>query len=368
LKVSVVLQSFNHAEYIAEALDSVLMQRADFPFEILVGDDASTDGTREIIAGYARRHPDRVFPLFPDEPMGNAGGLIFKALLERARGEYIALLDGDDHWLADDKLSLQVAVLEERDCAFCFHETIVFFEDGTRGAQLFNAGQAPTTRLEDLLGAWNTIATSSVLYRNRGAGELPGWLFEITAIDWALNILNARHGDIAFIDRPMSVYRIHPGGVWSRLSRVEELEQKLASLAQLESSLPSRYRGQLEYARSKLRTMLVVERHVPPGRTGVLVMTGGDDQFLALDGRHTRRLPFDGDTAQHPASSEAAIAQVEQARIDGAEYLLIPDAQRPWLELNDEFATHLDARHTRIWTDADCTIYKLVALSRPATP
>ena len=363
-----MLQAFNHAEYIAEALDSVLMQRADFPIEILVGDDASTDGTREIIAGYARRHPDRVFPLFPDEPMGNAGGLIFKALLERARGEYIALLDGDDHWLADDKLSLQVAVLEERDCAFCFHETIAFYDDGTRAAQLFTAGQAPTTRLEDLLGAWNTIATSSVLYRNRGAGELPDWLFEITAIDWALNILNARHGDIAFIDRPMSVYRIHPGGVWSRLSRVEELEEKLETLSRVEQSVPSSSFGQLEYARSKLRTMLAVEQRIPAGRPGVLVMTGGDDQFLALDGRHTRRLPFDGDTAQHPASSEAAIAELEQARIDGAEYLLIPDAQRRWLERNGEFATHLDACHARIWADADCTIYKLAALSRPATP
>ena len=358
MKVSVVVHTFNHAEYIAEALDSVLMQRADFPFEVLVGDDGSTDGTREIIAGYARRHPDRVFPLFPDEPMGHEGGQIFKALLERARGEYIALLDGDDHWLADDKLSLQVAVLDERDCAFCFHETIVFFEDGTRDAQLFNAGQAPTTRLEDLLGAWNTVATSSVLYRNRGAGELPEWLFEVTAVDWALNILNARHGDIAFIDRPMSVYRIHSGGVWSRLGRVEELEEKLDTLSRVEQSVPSSCFGALEYARSKLRAMLAVERNIPAGQTGVLVMTGGDDQFLALDGRHTRRLDL--------ASSEAAIAELEQARIDGAEYLLIPDARRHWLESDGRLLTaHLDARHTRIWTDADCTIYRL---SRPATP
>jgi Glycosyl transferase family 2 len=358
--VSVVITSFNHAEYIGEALESVLMQRADFPVEILVGDDGSTDGTREIIAEHARRHPDRVFPLFPDEPMGHEGGLIFKALLERARGEYIALLDGDDHWLAEDKLSLQVAMLEEGDCAFCFHETIILFEDGSQ-PRLYNAGQDRTARLEDLLGAWNTVATSSVLYRNRGVEELPEWLFEVAAVDWALNILNARHGDIGFIDRPMSAYRVHSGGLWSGLGRVRELEERLETLSRVESSLPSRYLGQLEYARSKLRTMLVVEQNIPAGRTGVLVVTGGDDQLLALDGRLTRPLPFDFRAGQKPASSEGAIAQLEQAWTDGAEYLVIPDAQRWWLEYYGEFAAHLDEQHKRIWTDADCTIYSLAA-------
>jgi Glycosyl transferase family 2 len=358
--VSVVITSFNHAEYVGEALDGVLMQRADFPVEILIGDDGSTDGTREIIAGYARRHPDRVFPLFPDEPMGHEGGLIFKALLERARGEYIALLDADDHWLAEDKLSRQVALLEERDCTMCFHETIVLFEDGGRDARLFNVDQDRTVRLEDLLGAWNTVATSSVLYRNRGVEELPEWLFEITAVDWALNILNARHGDIAFIDRPMSAYRLHSGGLWSRFGRVKELEEKLETLGRVEPCLPSRYLGQLEYARSKLRTMLVVERNIPTGPTGVAVLTGGDKQLLALDGRRALRLPFDGRTDHNPAPEEG-IAALEYARKDGAEYLLIPDTQRRWLELNGEFAAHLDACHTRIWSDADCTIYSLGA-------
>jgi glycosyltransferase involved in cell wall biosynthesis len=357
--VSVVLTAFNHAEYVAEALDSVLMQRTDFPVEILVGDDGSTDETREIIAGYARRHPDRVFPLLPKEPMGHEGGLIFKALLGRARGKYIALLDADDHWLAEDKLSLQVALMEERDCEFCFHDATVFFEDGSRPARLFNADGRPE-RLEDLLGAWNTVATGSVLYRNRGLVAFPEWLFEITAIDWALNILNALHGDIAFIDRPMSAYRLHSGGLWSRLGRVKELEEKLDTLSRFEQSLPSRCLGQLEYARSKLRTMLAVERNIPRGQTNVVVVTGGDYQLLALE-RRTRSLPFDCRTGRNPASSEDAIVELEQARRDGAEYLLIPDAQRWWLEFYGEFAAHLDECDKRIWTDADCTIYSLAA-------
>jgi glycosyltransferase involved in cell wall biosynthesis len=360
LKVSVVITAFNHAKYVGEALDSVLMQQADFPVEILVGDDGSTDGTREIIAGYAERHPDRVFPLFPDEPMGYEGGLIFEALLERARGEYIALLDADDYWLAEDKLGRQVAVLEEEhECAFCFHDTVLLFEDGSRHPELLNAGRERVARLEDLLGAWNPVATSSVLYRNRSVEAFPQWLFEVTAVDWALNILNARHGDIAFIDRPMSAYRLHSGGLWSRLGRVNELEEKVATLSLIESSLASHYVEQLEYTRSKLRTMLAVEHNIPAGRTYVLVATGHDDQFLALDGRHTRRLPLEHRTGRDPASSESAIAELEDGRRDGAEYLLIPDAQRWWLEFYDGFAAHLDACHTRIWTDADCTIYSL---------
>jgi glycosyltransferase involved in cell wall biosynthesis len=338
----------------------VLAQQADFPVEILVGDDGSTDGTREIIADYAQQHPDRLFPLLPDEPMGYEGGLIFKALLDRARGKYIALLDADDYWLAADKLSLQVALLEENhDCAFCFHDTVILFEDRSRHPELQSVGHDEVARLEDLIGAWNPIATSSVLYRNRGVEAFPEWLFEITAVDWALNILNARQGDIAFIDRPMSAYRLHSGGLWSRLGRVKDLEEKLDTLSLVKSYLPFLYLDQLEYARSKLRTMLAVERNIPPGRTGVLVATGSDDQFLALDGRHTRRLPLEHRTGRDPASSENAIAELEEGRKDGAEYLLIPDAQCWWLEFYDEFAAHLDACHKRIWTDADCTIYRL---------
>ena len=159
----------------------------------------------------------------------------------------------------------------------------------------------------------------------------------------------------------MSAYRVHSGGVWSRLGRVEDLEEKLETLSRVELSLPSSCLGQLEYARSKLRTMLVVERNIPTGQAGVLIVTGGDDQLLALDGRPTRTLPLDPRTGPNPASSEDAIAELEQGRIDGADYLLIPDAHRWWLDFYAEFAAHLDARHTRIWTDADCTIYKLAA-------
>jgi glycosyltransferase involved in cell wall biosynthesis len=362
LSVSVVITAFNHAEYVGEALDSVLLQKADFPVEILIGDDGSTDGTRDVITDCAQRHPDRVSPLFPDAPMGHEGGLIFKALLERARGKYIALLDADDYWLAEDKLSRQVALLEEKhEYAFCFHETVLFHEDGSRYPELLNAGEEEVARLEDLLGAWNPVATSSVVYRNRGVEAFPQWLFEITAVDWALNILNARHGDIAFIDRPMSAYRLHSGGLWSRLGRVKELEEKVATLSRIESSLAPAYLEQLEYARSKLRAMLAVERNIPAGRTHVLVATGYDDQFLALDERHTRRFPLEHRTGHNPASSEIAVAELEDGLKDGFEYLLIPDAQRWWLDFYDGFAAYLHGRHTLIWSDADCTIFGLAA-------
>src|SRR5690606_24113344 len=118
MKLSVCIQTYNHAPYIAQALDSVLMQETDFDFEILLGEDESTDGTREICQEYARQHPDKI-RLFLNSRENviyingrPTGRWNFMNNLRHVRGEYVALLDGDDYWTDPRKLQKQVDVLD----------------------------------------------------------------------------------------------------------------------------------------------------------------------------------------------------------------------------------------------------------------
>ena len=113
IKVSVILTSYNHKPYIREALDSILCQQTDFKFEIIVHDDASTDGTQDIIREYAEKYPDIIMAVLQSENQFHKVQKSYSTLYEYARGEYIGLLEGDDHWLCKDRLSMQVDFLDK---------------------------------------------------------------------------------------------------------------------------------------------------------------------------------------------------------------------------------------------------------------
>ena len=116
--VSVCVMTYQHKDYIRECLDSILMQQTDFPFEILLGDDASTDGTREMCIEYAERHPDTI-RLFLHDRANNihingspTGRFNFLYSLYSARGKYIALCEGDDYWTDPEKLKKQLTIFQ----------------------------------------------------------------------------------------------------------------------------------------------------------------------------------------------------------------------------------------------------------------
>ena len=222
MKVSVIVRAYNLELYIAQALESVLMQKTDFDYEIIVGEDGSTDGTREIVIEYARRHPEKIRLILPDENLGGYGNIIWARALEMVRGSYIAWLDGDDYWTAPDKLQKQSDFLDAHaECAICFHNVRVI-EDG-KCWQINNFRQKKISSLRDIV-ATNFIGSCSTMYRHGLFGPLPAWLDEVPNSDWPLHILNAKHGKIGYIDEEMSVYRIHSQGVWSGASRARRLE------------------------------------------------------------------------------------------------------------------------------------------------
>lgn len=223
MKVSVALITYNHEKFIAEALESVLMQKTDFQYEIVIGDDCSSDRTREIIGDFQRNHPDKIRLLTSETNMGVKRNLA--QTIMACKGDYIALLDGDDYWTAPQKLRHQVGFLDNHiGCSFCFHSVKRIYED-RRSNIFYPPGKKETYTLKDLLRHPSFVHTSSIVFRRESLGEFPSWFFhcEVIIEDWALTVLIARRGCIGYIDEVMAVYRKHSGGVWSGRGPVQQL-------------------------------------------------------------------------------------------------------------------------------------------------
>jgi len=224
IAVSVLVVTYNHASFVRRALDSALAQRLPQPFEILISEDRSTDGTREIVEEYAERHPEIVRLLLSERNL-RSNEVVARGF-RSARGRYIALLDGDDYWTGDDKLRTQVELLDTRpDLTICFHNVQVVDERSKSVGRLWNGPDQPElSGLHELLRG-NFIATSSAVYRRTAVVEIPTWyesFFPVT--DWPLHVFFAREGRIGYIDRTLGAYRLHSGGLFSTLGEREKLE------------------------------------------------------------------------------------------------------------------------------------------------
>jgi len=253
MKVTVSLITFNHAQFIAQAIESVLMQQTRFDFELLIGEDDSRDGTREIVTGYKARYPDRIRLFLNDrknvvyvngKPTGQWN---FANNIHNSRGEYVALLDGDDYWTSPLKLQKQVDFLEDnRDCAMCFHNVRILDEaEPTRLERHHTMPMRDKYGIEDLLRG-NFIHTCSVVFRSRLFEDFPSWFFKCPLGDWPLHVLNAQHGRIGYLDEVMAVYRKHGKGVWSTQSRLQILADSIQTADLIRTGVPSRQKECLD--------------------------------------------------------------------------------------------------------------------------
>lgn len=241
MKVSVVLLTYQHAPFIARAIESALAQRLSDDYEIVIADDASCDGTREIVVDFAKRHPDLIRTLFPEVNLGAFGNVLLLRALESARGEYVALLDGDDYWTSDEKLQRQVEFLDHHlECSLCFHNVDVVYEDSEWAPHAFHRDgprrpfsapiPQPFSDQADLAPG-NFVQTASVMFRRAAVGPVPEWFCSLPLADWALYVMLARSGSLGYLDATWAVYRVHAGGLWSsRFSRYDKIEDVDAML------------------------------------------------------------------------------------------------------------------------------------------
>ena len=245
IKVSVCMVTYNHERYIAQAVNSVLAQQTKFPIEIVIGEDCSTDNTREILLEIAGQHPHIIRPRLAAHNQGAKAN--FLGTIAACRGDYVAMLEGDDYWTCPDKLQMQADALDARpDWAICFHPTACEYEAGLQGQAVYPLNWTrPEATILDLLAA-NFIPTGSVLFRNRLFGEFPKWFRKLKLGDWPLHILNAAHGNIGFLPEVMSAYRIHRGGIWTGETPVARMSAIFQMFTAIDHHFAGKYAAEID--------------------------------------------------------------------------------------------------------------------------
>tara|TARA_Y100000385_G_scaffold286579_1_gene348874 strand:- start:1945 stop:2952 length:1008 start_codon:yes stop_codon:yes gene_type:complete len=227
--VSVCVQTYQHVNFIKQSLDGILSQQTDFDFEILLGEDASSDGTREICMEYANKYPSKI-RLYLHNRENNitiAGGpsgrfnLLYN--LYAAKGKYIAFCEGDDYWKDPQKLQKQVDFLEANKLyAACFHRAIRL--EGSTESVILKDWQENQEVTDEVIisGVGGIFPTASLVFRSEVVNSFVNTRVNSFSGDWKLSLYILLIGKFYFLSDIMSVYRVHEGGILSNLVRYEK--------------------------------------------------------------------------------------------------------------------------------------------------
>lgn len=249
-RVTVLLLTYNHRDFIAQSIDSVLKQQTRFAWELIVFDDFSTDGTREIVQRYAAENPGRVKAMLA--AANGESSAAWLAAFASASSDYIAILEGDDYWTSPKKLQKQADFLDAHpECSMAFHNVLVVHEGTRIEPYEFNPGhQKRFTGVEDLLDA-NYIATCSAMYRAGVVTAFPDDLMNLVASDWAFHLLHAERGRIGYLPETLGVYRVQGTGSWIRLSHGKKIENALDTFSAFDAALSFRHSKRIARARNR---------------------------------------------------------------------------------------------------------------------
>ncbi len=220
--VSVCCVTYNQQRYIREAIESFLMQETDFPFEIIIHDDASTDNTSNIVKEYAEKYPHIIKAIFQKENQYSQGEKILPILYKSSLGDYIAICEGDDYWIDPQKLQIQATKMKEHpECHISFHAVKETVNDEDE-----SLNPCPRSKHYDkeqvfdvstvLAGGGSFMQTPSIML-NRDVLEIfPHFYYTAPAGDYIIQFLGSLNGGALYINQVLAVYRVGADGSWRK--------------------------------------------------------------------------------------------------------------------------------------------------------
>lgn len=285
--VSIVCNAYNQEKYIAQALESFLMQETEFSFEVLVHDDASTDGTAEIIRQYALKYPGIVKPYFQTENQYSKHVPITRLYqYSRANGKYIAWCEGDDYWTDPLKLQKQVEALEKHpEIDLCAHRAVTVL-DGKPGTFFPKKKEDTVFSVEEVIaGGGGFVATNSLMCRRVMLGGENDYT-QVFNLDYILQISGSLRGGMLYLSDCMAAYRRMTENSWS--VRVQtNVVQMGKHVERLEDVL-----CQIDQATGYAYTQ-TIQKHMKESRLKQLARQGELRQVLSRENREAiRAMPF----------------------------------------------------------------------------
>lgn len=244
ITVTVVTVTYNHKDYIRQCLDSLVCQKTNFRYQILVGDDCSTDGTTDIVRDYAKRYPKLIVPIIRPKNIGSIRN--FGGICDSVTSKYIAFCDGDDYWTDENRLQKQVDYLEahpEMNGCYCRMRIQVddewelenYYKADKKTGQLiwpdckpgYKVSKAPVT-VKEMARELNTQAVNTMLRVNHEIHPLPSWFYQSYIGDAPYIFLQMGRGKMGFMPDVMCVYRRSNSGIfYSENKEVHFLKTRL---------------------------------------------------------------------------------------------------------------------------------------------
>ena len=217
--VSIICVTYKHEKFIEKALNGFVSQITSFPFEAIVAEDCSPDGSRKIIKKFEKKFPNIIKPIYRNKNIGMMANYI--DALKKIKGKYVAICDGDDYWIDVNKLQKQVDFLERnKDYSMCCHPVKIVYLDRSKSDTIVKplehasceAKKNGYLTFNDFFPNVN-ISSSSVMYR-WSLKKIPKWLIKCSGGDLFLHLYHSDKGKVGVLEDTMSIYQRHSGGIW----------------------------------------------------------------------------------------------------------------------------------------------------------
>lgn len=250
--VSVICLCYNHEKTISQALESILGQKTDFPFELIVHDDASTDATPQIVRTYAEKYPDIIVPVLQKENQIHTCNIAKEYIAPLLRGRFVAICEGDDYWTDPEKLALQTQyMIAHPELTMSFHAVSQLEPAGKLRPfrPLKREGLVPPGQIIRRGGMF--CPSVSLMVRRDIADQWPAYRSMADVYDYPLQALAASAGKVWYFNRDMAVYRYQHANSWTAqhaaVTDTEHLENETAWLTRFDAATAGRFAADIRF-------------------------------------------------------------------------------------------------------------------------